>query len=244
MPKAIEASPVFTGFPKNFGEFFIGIKLNNFTSWFEEHREQYETDIKRPMYALIEAVAPTLLAIDQQLDCRPSRALARIRRDTRFSNNKEPYRDHIWCSFRHSGEAMTEGISFYFEISATTARWGCGFYFVERAVMDALRGFCLDRPGYVLDAIDSPAFNERFQLQGEMYKRMRAPESLSEPLRQLWQHKDLYVSHTIERFDMVYEPELVETLKRDFMIIEPFYNQLRDAWNAGKGVESEKIVRG
>ncbi|MDR2657102.1 MAG: DUF2461 domain-containing protein [Oscillospiraceae bacterium] len=212
----------------------MGIKLNNYTSWFEEHRAQFESDIKQPMYALIEAVAPTLQAIDPQLDCRPVRALARIRRDTRFSNNKEPYRDHIWCSFRHNGEAMTDGISFYFEISATRVRWGCGFYVVERAVMDALRRFCLETPGRVLDAVDSPAFKERFQLEGEMYKRMPAPDTLPEILRSLWQHKDLYAAHTIERFDMVFEPGLPEVIKRDFQLMAPFYHLLRDSWNAGR----------
>ncbi|MDR0396505.1 MAG: DUF2461 domain-containing protein [Oscillospiraceae bacterium] len=233
----------FEGFPKGFEDFFIGIRLNNYTSWFEEHRAQFESDIKRPMYALINALAPTMQSIDPQLDCRPARAMARLRRDTRFSNNKEPYRDLVWCSFRHSGETMSEGISYYFEISATTARWGCGFYFVERAVMDALRRFCLETPGRVLDAISSPEFTERFRIQGELYKRKPPPDSLPEPLQKLWQHKDLYTTHEIERFELVHESALADTLIRDFQTIAPFYNLLRDVWNAGRIVEAEKPAR-
>jgi uncharacterized protein (TIGR02453 family) len=236
------ASRGFQGFPKGFEEFFIGIKLNNFTSWFEEHRARFESDIKRPMYSLIDALAPTMQSIDPQLDCRPARALARLRRDTRFSNNKEPYRDHIWFAFRHSGETMSEGISYYFEISPTTASWGCGFYFAERAVMDALRRFCLETPGRVLDAISSPAFTDRFQLNGDLYKRMPPPDSLPEPLRKLWRHKDLFTSHKIERYGLVYEPSLADVLSRDFQTIAPFYHLLRDVWNAGRASEVEKAA--
>ncbi|GHU71007.1 TIGR02453 family protein [Clostridia bacterium] len=237
------ASSGFMGFPKGFAEFFIGIRLNNCASWFNEHRTQFESDIKRPMFALIEALTPTLLEIDQQFDCRPARSLARIHRDTRFSNNKEPYRDHIWFSVKHTGEGTADGISFYFEISALTARWGCGFYFVERAVMDVLRRMCLETPHRVLDTIDSPAFKERFLIEGEKYKRMAVPEGVQEPLRSLWIHKDLYVAHGIERMDLLYGPELAEVLDRDFRILAPFYHMLRECQDAGRGVESERLMQ-
>jgi uncharacterized protein (TIGR02453 family) len=230
----------FMGFPASFREFFIGIGLNNYSSWFEEHRAQFESDIKRPMYALIEALTPALQEIDPQFDCRPSRALARIHRDTRFSKNKEPYRDHIWFSIRHSGVGMTDGISFYFEISALSASWGCGFYFVERAVMDVLRRFCLETPGRVLDVLDTPAFRERFRVEGQKYKRMAVPDSLREPLRGLWTHKDLYTAHTIERLDMVYEPDFARVLEDDFRLLAPFYYLLRDCMEAGRGGESRQ----
>ena len=223
-------------------DFFVGMRLNNNAAWFEEHRSQFERTVKKPMSALVESLEPVAREIDPQLDCRPAHALARIRRDTRFSNNKEPYRDHLWFVLRRVGERSPDNPGFYFGISASEANWGCGFYVVPKPVMDALRAVYLRTPSKVLDVIEDPVFASRFAVNGEAYKKLRVPDPLDERLRFLWMKKDLYTEHTQRPLGIVFSPELAQTLADDMRILAPFYRLLRDAADTAGGIEAEKIA--
>jgi len=230
----------FYGFPPEIVEFFIGIKLSNNAAWFEQNRAQYERTVRKPMTSLVEALEPVMHSIDPQLDCRPARAIARIRRDTRFSTNKDPYRDHIWFVFRRTGESTPESPGFYFGISASDVQWGCGFYIAPRPVMDALRSFCSHTPARVLDVVESDIFRERFSIKGTAYKRMAVPDTLPDTLRPIWPLKDIYTEHSESSPAAAFQPSLPQTLASDFQAITPFYQLLRDAVETAGG-KSEHV---
>jgi uncharacterized protein (DUF2461 family) len=55
---------------------------------------------------------------------RPAeKSLFRIYRDTRFSNNKLPYKNHVAAWWTHTGMDKTSGAGYYFQVSQ--GRCGC-----------------------------------------------------------------------------------------------------------------------
>ncbi len=90
----------FQGYTEDTRAFFMALRFNNNREFFLNNREWYLRSVREPSLALVEALAPAVEQIDPGIETRSQRALARINRDTRFSRDKSPYRDHVWISFR------------------------------------------------------------------------------------------------------------------------------------------------
>ena len=220
---------MFTGFPREMVAFFAALRFNNNHAFFEEHRELYERAVKAPLTALSHALAPAVLAIDPLLDIRPGRALSRIHRDVRFRRDKSPFRDYMWIGYRRTGESREETCGFYFDVSADSAHWGCGYYHMQQPVMRRLRETILARPGRVLTIVEAPAFQARFSLLGETYARQhQPPEGLEKGLHDLYRKKNVYAEHSLEDMDKLFTPQIAEEIAADFRALQPFYELLRE----------------
>ena len=79
---------MFTGFPEATIQFFLDIRFHNSIDYFEENRARYERDVKAPFEAFIQELAPAMLSIDPQMELRPYRCMARLRRDVRHEGQK------------------------------------------------------------------------------------------------------------------------------------------------------------
>ena len=130
---------MFTGFPEETLQFFLDIRFHNDKTYFAEHKPRYERDVKAVFHAFIEELAPTMQEIDPLMEIRPYKCLARIHRDTRFSKDKSPFRDHLWLCFRRAAEPREGSVNFFFELGPTTLGWGMGTWGENRPMMDALR---------------------------------------------------------------------------------------------------------
>lgn len=220
---------MFTGFPKAYIPFLLSLEMSNNREFFEENREVYARVLKEPLYALAEALGPCVRAIDAGFDTRPSRAVSRINRDVRFSNDKSPYRTYMWVGFRHMGEAREETCGFYFDISATAAHFGCGYYHMQPAYMENLRSRIAQRPGHILAILEEEAFARTFEIKGERYQRkFQPPEGLPPALASLYTHKSVYAEHTIDDIGAVFSPRLKDQIEEGFQILAPFYTLLSE----------------
>ena len=129
----------FQGFPKEMFEFFMAISFNNNTEFFEENRKLYEQKVKAPLYALARDLTPMALHVDPEMEVRPSKVVSRLRRDTRFSANKLPYRDHMWLSWRPAGRPKSQCFGLYLEIGLEGLRYGVGWYDADPRRAKAIR---------------------------------------------------------------------------------------------------------
>jgi len=173
-------------------DFFLALRLNNNRDFFEQNRGQYERFVQAPLRALAEAMGPTLAQIDPQFDVRPVRVVSRIRRDTRFSHNKDPYRDHMWLSWRYAGEATADAMGFYWDVSPEATHWGFGYYAENKQTMDRVRRRIAAKPREIIGLFARCGVPARFTLQGDAYKRLAVPENLPEELRGLYVKKGFY----------------------------------------------------
>src|SRR5512135_3506941 len=84
--------------------FLRELAANNNRDWFQANKERFEQRVREPILRFIEDFAPRLSRISPHLvaDPRPSGgSLFRIYRDTRFSQDKSPYKTHIGVHFFH-----------------------------------------------------------------------------------------------------------------------------------------------
>ena len=217
---------MFEGFPREMIEFMLQIRLNNNKEFMSTHREEYERVMKQPYYGLIEALTPVALRIDPGMEVRPNKVLSRIFRDTRFSNDKSPYRDHHWLAFRHAGESKDTAVMLWFEVRMEYISWGLGYWGENRPAMDIFRRRLISHPGDwtgLLKTLEGTGLS----VEGEKYKRLVSPVSLPPPLDSHYPMKSLYISRNSAPYNVIFTPKLAEMIITDYETLAPFYRLLR-----------------
>lgn len=221
---------MFTGFPEETIQFFLGLRFNNQLSYFNEHRDDYLRQVQAPFYAFIQAMAPYMQKIDPNMEIRPAKCLSRIRRDTRFTKDKSPYRDHLWLLFKRAAEPKDQSVMYWFELGPDSLDWGLGFWGENRPAMDALKRQMVAKPKQFLTMIKKCNLEaHNLALDGDDFKRIQVPESLPEALAPWYRKKQLYVRRQGATLPMAYSADIVETVAADFAALSPLYEVMRGA---------------
>ena len=158
---------------KSFG-FLRGLARNNNREWFLKHKHEYEAQVRAPFLRLLQDLQPDLAAISTQYraDPRPvNGSLFRIHRDTRFANDKTPYKTHAGARLFHQRHRELDTPSFYIHVQPGHCFVGAGLWHPEAPTLRRIRQFIADNPGAWRKAVHSPAFRRRFALGGESLLR-------------------------------------------------------------------------
>jgi len=215
---------VFKGFTEETFSFFMAISVNNNVGFFEENRAWFERAVKYPLYELAGALAPTMLGIDPAMEIRPVKAVSRIRRDTRFTNDKSPYRDYMWLGFRPRGVAKENTLGFYFDMGSRLSHYGMGFYGDNRPAMETLRRHLSQDAGPFRATTEAPLAS--FELKGNRYKKLAVPESVPDDMRVWYLQKGFYMERTTEDLSLLKTEKLVDELICGYQSLTPMYQYL------------------
>ena len=225
---------MFSGFPEETVRFFLELRLHNETSFFHAHQEEYQQGVREPFYAFIRELAPVMLGIDPSMETRPDKCLARIHRDTRFSKDKSPYRDHLWLLFRRAGESRENAVMYWFELSPESIEWGLGFWGRNQPAMDALRRRMLTKPSEITSALRQSGIpNKDLQVFGDRYLRMKPPDGMPFELAALYPLKEMYIQRVEPPFHLCFSKELTDIVAKDFLRLKPMYELLRSVADEG-----------
>ena len=219
---------MFSGFTEETIAFFIDLKFHNNTTFFHQEHDRYVEMVQTPFYELIGELAPTMLKIDPCMEVRPHKCLSRIHRDTRFSRDKSPYRDHLWFLFRHEAEPREKAVFFYFEFGLERLSWGMGIWGENRELMDQFRRKLAANPEGMAGFVDDLELEKRkLYLGGSSFKRIEYPPELPARLRPWYAARELYIGKEIRDPAIAYEARLTGQLKRDFNALAPVYRMFR-----------------
>ena len=128
---------MFQGYDQQTVDFLWGIRFNNDRSWFQDHKEQYQTHLLAPTRALGEQLYDGLHAM---LPHEPLiLKVSRIYRDARRLHGQGPYKDHLWLCVRTGDQDWTGRPTFYFEIAPDYYSYGMGFWCAAPALMALYR---------------------------------------------------------------------------------------------------------
>ncbi len=157
-------SNAFTGIPSEGLQFLADLKENNDREWFNPRKPVYETQLREPMLVLIAEVHREMLRFAPQWVGDPAKCLFRIYRDTRFSKDKTPYKDHIAAQFRRN-DMPKQGAGYYFGISPGGIDVDGGLWQPEPDVLLAVRTHIAENYKEFLGTFPDPAlvslvFNE------------------------------------------------------------------------------------
>jgi uncharacterized protein (TIGR02453 family) len=130
----------FSGFGDAAYDFYLGLVADNSKAYWSEHKQVYESEVREPMEALLDQLAPAFGGA-------PS--LFRPYRDVRFSKDKSPYNTR-------QGALLTiaPGVGYYLSLDADGLNVGGGFFTHERGQVKRFRA-AVDREasGSELEAI-------------------------------------------------------------------------------------------
>jgi uncharacterized protein (TIGR02453 family) len=209
-------------------KFLRALARNNSREWFNDHRDDYETHLKQPFQRLITDLQPDLLAISPHYRADPrgtGGSLFRIHRDTRFSNDKTPYKTWSGARFFHERSKTVPAPSFYLHVQPGGCFIGAGLWHPEPQTQRRIRDFLLDNPTGWTAATRSPAFRRKFDLTGDSLVRsprgFPADHELIEDLRR----KDFVGVASLED-ETVLGPNLRRSVSNGFAGLAPMVDYL------------------
>jgi len=164
----------FKGFPKDFFAFFKELKENNNRDWFAANKPRYYESVVNPMGEYIVSMASYLKRISPcyKADPRPhGGSMFRIYRDTRFSRDKTPYKNHAACHFRHEAGRGAHAPGFYMHIQADRLSLGGGIWRPPAKQLGLIREFITDNPSAWEKLRNSTAIKKLGGIKGDSLKR-------------------------------------------------------------------------
>ncbi len=219
---------MFNGFTEETIQYFLDLKFHNNTDFFHASHDRYVEDVQHVFYSMIEELAPHMLKIDPAMEVRPHKCLSRIHRDTRFSRDKSPYRDHLWFLFRRAGEPREKSLFYYFELGPSRLSWGMGFWGENREALDLFRKHMRTNPDGTLALIDDMELEKRnLALGGTVHKKMVVPPEIPSRLQKWYLLKDMYIGKVTPDYRIIYSEKILKDVRRDFSALAPLYRLLR-----------------
>jgi len=167
------ATRAITCLPAETLKFLRALKRNNRREWFQPRKAQYDAQVRAPMIAIIERLAVDMRDIAPEIVVDPKTAMYRIYRDTRFSENKTPYKTHVAASFPSRGLPKHEGAGLYFHVAPDGVWVGGGMYAPQTAQLQAVREHIAANVKRLRAIVESPGFRRNIgALEGERLQRV------------------------------------------------------------------------
>ncbi len=216
----------FEGMHEDMYSFFWEIAFQNETVFFEKNRKRFMESVKKPLLQLAAVLGPVAAEIDPNFNLNPTSVVSRIRRDTRYTKDKSPYRDHMWLGFRPSKTYLSECFVIYAEFEREFFGYGMGMYAPEPSLMQPIRERIIARPAAFLELVSEPRFSSMFSVEGELYKKDRFPD-YPENVRWWLNHKSLSFCYTSTDLARTLRPEISDEIEQAMLIMKPVYRFIR-----------------
>ena len=216
-------------------KFLRGLEKHNDRDWFNERKATYEAELKEPMLAVIRKVTDAMLDFAPNHVRPAEKSLFRIYRDTRFSNNKLPYKTHVAAWWTHTGMDKTSGAGFYFQVSPKGVVIAAGAYMPEKEQLAAIRNWLLENHLGFRKLLDRPAVRKTFtEFEGAALTRPPKGYPPEHPAIDLIKCKQWGLSATLPA-ETALEPNFSATLIRHFKLLAPIVDALNTPIAASLG---------
>lgn len=224
----------FPGLPKETLRFFADLKKNNNREWFEANRQTYLEKVKAPVEGLCAAVAGQLTRFAPEYATDPKKALFRIYRDTRFSNDKTPYKDHAGALFWRNDLGKNTSAAFYFAVTDSNLGIAGGLYAPEPDLMKKVRSHLLEHHTRFGKLVTAKALVDALgPLQGESLSRPPKGFPPETPGIDYIKRKAWYFYVEIDA-KVCTKPEVVDEIAGRFRKVWPVIEFLNEPLEAAK----------
>ena len=113
--------------PETF-RFLRDLSRHNDKDWMDAHRDRYRQELVEPMRALLDALAPAVIDLDERfvINGKTGTNFSRINRDIRFARDKTLYHTRMYLTFPDSPSG--EGAQLYVGVTAKVVTAGFRIY--------------------------------------------------------------------------------------------------------------------
>lgn len=146
--------------------FLKDLSANNNREWFAEHRDEYET-ARTEFENLLASVISRISFFDESIrGIQPKDCTYRIYRDTRFSSDKTPYKDHFGGYINAKGKKSNH-CGYYLHIQPDNCLLAGGSLCLPADILKAVRQSIYDNIEEYRGIVEDPEFKKYFPVVGE-----------------------------------------------------------------------------
>lgn len=148
-------------------------RFMNSRSFYEEKKELIKQRVILPMRALTLDLNGFFLDVDGELYTNPVHQVSKVRRDTRFSNDKSLYRENLWVSFSRYKKEFPLFPSFWLEVFQNGYDCGVGYFYSTPHLMEFYRREILENTkqfGKIIKSFE----DEGMLTYGDTYKKPKS----------------------------------------------------------------------
>jgi uncharacterized protein (TIGR02453 family) len=227
---ATSGGACFPGFPPEALRFFRGLARHNNSAWFIPRKPGFEEKVKQPMRELVEALNRALRDFAPDYITGSEKAIFRIYRDVRFSENKKPYKEHIAATFRPPGAVAYGQAGYYFAISHKEVAIGGGVYMPDPQQLLAIRQRIAERHEEFRRILAAAPLRKLFgELKGAQLSRIPKGFPATHPAADLLRFKS-YILYVELAPDLATSPQLYKEIVDRFRAMVPFLQFLTGAF--------------
>ena len=207
-------------------KFLRGLARNNDRDWFQPRKAVFEAELKEPMLGIIRKVTDAMVDFAPSFVRPAEKCLFRIYRDTRFSNNKLPYKTHVAAWWSHSGLEKTSGAGFYFHVSAKEVVIAAGAYMPEKDQLAQIRHWLLDHHAEFRKLLQRAAIRKTFtEFEGNALTRPPKRFPCEHPGMDLIKCRQWGLATTLPA-EAAMEPGFAAVLTKHFRLAAPVVEAL------------------
>ena len=218
----------FKGFDPNG---FMLLEMNKFN----DSRDFYESvkeDIKRmsiiPMRELCADLSDELFRIDPKMNLIPTKMVSRVRRDTRYSKNKQMYRSNIWCMFMRDKHQWENFPCMWFEFFPNGYSYGVAMFRFDATGLGAFRKKLIDKPEEFRRALTSIEITGAKLFIDSFKKNKPDIDKVGEDLKAFYNAKDFGFTYYSDDMSKLIDGTVIEELIYALRAFEPMYKFLAE----------------
>lgn len=206
--------------------FLRNLARHNDRAWFQPRKDTFEAELRQPMLAIVRKITDAMMDFAPDHVRPAEKSLFRIYRDTRFSNDKRPYKTHVAAWWSHQGLEKTSGAGYYFHVSPKEVIVAAGAYMPEKEQLSAIRHWLLDHHDEFRKLLKKPALRKTFtEFEGNALTRPPKGFPCNHPALDLIQCRQWGLSATLPA-DAALKPDIAAVIIRRFKLAAPIVDAL------------------
>lgn len=204
-------------------DFLKKLNKNNDRDWFNTNKKEYLA-VHADMITFADGVLEGMNKVDNIETPNGKKSLYRIYRDTRFSNNKTPYKTHFGGILKRATKQLRGG--YYFHIEKGNSFAGGGFWQPSPDDMKRIRAAIAEDPDELRSIINSKAFKSTFgELKGDQVKTAPKGYKKDDPAIDLLRYKQFLISKSFSDKEVL-SPKFRDQVVDTFKAMRPFFDYM------------------
>lgn len=215
-------------------QFLTDLNKNNNRDWFTENKSIYDK-AHQNLVSFTDELLAEMRKHDHIETASGKKALMRIYRDTRFSKDKTPYKNHFGGGFRRATAHLRGG--YYFQIGPGTSRVAGGFWAPNNEDLLRIRqdiDMNFEDWQKVLSDKKTMTFGD---LKGERLKTAPKGFSMDNAGIKLIQLKQFYFEKEFTD-EEVLQPNFLTKVNETFLNLRPFFDHMSEVLTTNSNGES------
>ena len=207
----------------NILRFLSELKVNNNREWFAENKAWYD-QVRTGFEQMCKELITEISTFDDPIKhVEVKECVFRIYRDTRFSNDKTPYKTHFGVYIASAGGRKSQHAGYYLHLDPTGCFISTGVWCPDPAVLKALRQSVYDNIDELNEIRNRPEFSQYFKGFFEEDKLKTVPRGFPKdfPDAELLKLKHYLVDYQLDE-TILHAPDFVSQVARIAKCAYPF----------------------